>query len=120
MRKLLKERGQRGKGEMMSMRRLLAVGLLGGLPMVVSSQANATWWDRGYYDHPADRYRYSEPRAYGYYYDGPRVRRHYYGPEPRLHWPYHERDCRYCQYLEWADGSNCHGPSAPCRRAAPG
>jgi len=57
------------------MRQLLATGLVLGLAVPLSSQANATW--DGAYDRPAYRYYYSEPRYYRYY-DEPRVRRHYY------------------------------------------
>jgi hypothetical protein len=69
------------------MRKLLATGIVLGLPVIVSSQANATW-DAPYYERPAYRYYYSEPPVYGYrYYSEPRVYRyHYYSPRFDRHW----------------------------------
>ena len=76
------------------MRKVLAAGLLFGLPMIASSQASATWWEGGYYDRPVHRYYYA-PRAYGYY-DEPRVtHRYHYYYGPRVHRRYNERDWRY-------------------------
>lgn len=72
------------------MRKLMATGLLLGLPVIASGQANATW--DGVDERPVYRYYYAEPRFR--YYDEPRVRRyHYYSP--RFDRRYRDRDWDY-------------------------